>query len=137
MNNINMVTDKDKEKIKNGYVDMYKNFTKFIMLKNKNYEFKKIDLKDIARVSKNGSFTIYSYNGIYFEVQACLSKDYYTNPGYYMTFDNIMGNYYGINGSKISKKMFCKYSNPKLAVKNYIKGLVEVVNYNNKDIKYL
>ena len=72
MININMVTDKDKEKIKHGYVDMYKNFTKFIMLKNKNYEFKNIDLKDIARVSKNGSFTIYSYNGIYFEVQACL-----------------------------------------------------------------
>ena len=137
MINMIQVTEKQKGMIKNGYVDMYKNFTKFIMLKNKNYEFKNIDLKDIARVSKNGSFTIYSYNGIYFEVQACLSKDYYTNPGYYMTFDNIMGNYYGVNGSKISEKMFCKYSNPKLAVKNYIKGLIEVINYNNKDIKYL
>lgn len=137
MININMVTDKDKEKIKNGYVDMYKNFTKFIMLKNKNYEFKNIDLKDIIRVSKNGNFAIYQYNGIYFEVQSCLSKDYYSIPGYYMTFDNIMGNYYGVNGSKISEKMFRKYSNPKLAVKNYIKGLVEIINYNNKDIKYL
>src|SRR5574344_56532 len=134
MNNMIQITEKDKNMIKKGYVDLYKNFTKFILLKNKNYEFKNIDLKNIHRVTKNGSFTIYEYQGIYFEVQACLSKDYYTNPGYYMTFDNIMGNYYGINGSKLSKKMFCKYSNPKLAVKNYIKGLINVINYNNKNI---
>lgn len=134
MINMIQITEKDKDMIKKGYVDLYKNFTKFILLKNKNYEFKNIDLKDIHRVTKNGAFTIYEYQGIYFEVQACLSKDYYTNPGYYMTFDNIMGNYYGINGSKLSKKMFCKYSNPKLAVKNYIKGLINVINYNNKNI---
>jgi hypothetical protein len=134
MINMIQITEKDKDMIKKGYIDLYKNFTKFILLKNKNYEFKNIDLKDIHRVTKNGAFTIYEYQGIYFEVQACLSKDYYTNPGYYMTFDNIMGNYYGINGSKLSKKMFCKYCNPKLAVKNYIKGLINVINYNNKDI---
>ena len=134
MINMIQITEKDKDMIKKGYIDLYKNFTKFIMLKNKNYEFKNIDLKNIHRVTKNGAFTIYEYQGVYFEVQACLAKDYYTNPGYYMTFDNIMGNYYGINGSKLSKKMFCKYSKPKLAVKNYIKGLINVINYNNKDI---
>ena len=136
MINMIQITEKDKNMIKKGYIDLYKNFTKFIMLKNKNYEFKNIDLKDIHRVTKNGAFALYEYQGIYFEVQACLSKDYYTNPGYYMTFDNIMGNYYGINGSKLSEKMFCKYSTPKLAVKNYIKGLINVINYNNKDIIY-
>ena len=136
MINMIQITEKDKNMIKKGYIDLYKNFTKFIMLKNKNYEFKNIDLKNIHRVTKNGSFTIYEYQGIYFEVQACLSKDYYTNPGYYMTFDNIMGNYYGINGSKLSEKMFCKYSNSKLAVKNYIKGLINVINYNNKSVIY-
>lgn len=134
MINMIQVTEKDKEKIKQGYIDLYKNFTKFILLKNKNYEFKNIDLKNIHRVTKNGAFTIYQYQGVYFEVQACLSKNYYTNPGYYMTFDNIMGNYYGINGSKLSEKMFCKYSSPKLAVKNYIKNLINIINYNNKDI---
>lgn len=142
MINISMVTDKDKEKIKQGYMDMYSNLSKFIFLYKKGYDFKNIDLKDITRIAKNGSYTIYSYNGIYFEVQACLSNSYYTNPGYYMTFDNIMGNYfschnmrYSIKNLKYNDKMFRGYQSPKIAVKNYILGLVEII-FNNEVQKH-
>ena len=132
MQNINMVTDKDKEKIKQGYMDMHKNIEKFLFLKGKNYDFKNIDLKDIKRVTKNGSHAIYEYNNIYFEVSACLSKDYYINPGYYMSYDNIMGNWYGVNGSGLTDTMFKGYSSPKIAVKNYIKGLDNIIKVHGR-----
>lgn len=121
MINMVQVIDKDKARIKDGYIDKNSNIERFIFLKNNNYEFNKINLKDITRVCKHGNFAIYMYNGIYFEVGIYAS-------GCYMSFDNIMGNWLAIetnSGTKLNKKMFDGYSTPKIAIKNYIQALIE------------
>ena len=118
MINMIQVTEKQKGMIKNGYVDLNRNIEKFLYLKSKNYDFKNIDLKDITRVSKNGNFAIYQYNGVYFEVSI------YTS-GCYMSFDNIMGNWFSVDSSK--NHMFKGFSSPKLAIKNYIINLIKYI----------
>ena len=123
---INMIqtTEKQKDMIKQGYVDMSKNIEKFLFLKSRNYDFTNINTKDITRVSKTGNFAIYRYNGIYFEVAIY-------NSGCYMSFDNIMGNWLSLpnnSGVELNKLMFSRYSNPKLAIKKYITGLVKFLD---------
>jgi len=123
---INMIqtTEKQKDMIKQGYVDMNKNIERFLFFKGKNYNFTNIDTKNITRVSKTGNFAIYQYNGIYFEVGIYAS-------GCYMSFDNIMGNWLSLptnSGTELNKLMFSGYSNPKLAIKKYITGLVKFLD---------
>ena len=119
--------------LKQGYIDMHANTECFI--KFKSYIKNNINNLKLKYICSIGNSKIYelvitnnvteSCHSIFFEVSACLNADLYTNIGYYMTFDNIMGNWYSMDKSK--SKMFKRYSSGKIAIKSYIKELLQYI----------